>query len=750
VDTLIEKSPAGIQERLEAVKPPGETVLIQVSADMASLSAFGEQWVIATRERVFVIPAHGRNGTVEVPVADLSEVSTEELVGAGCLTLDRVDNAPVRVAYSNSLKAKFAEVASGLQRLKKSETPVFPDEIEKTRCDACGRLLPEKDGICPACIKKWDTLKRIARYLGPYKKQVAIQMALSVIAPALALVPPQIVRFIVDDVLTPRDNLGLLFLLIAAYLGVQVANWGVEVGQGWVRGGLSSRTARDVRGQLYRHIQVMPVKFFDKRQVGTLMSRFTNDADRLEMLLLFGIPEMLTNSLQLIGILALLFYMNWQLTLFILLPVPFILLGSYLIWGRMRGLWTRWHGRWSRLNMHLNESISGIRVVKAFAQEDRELSRFSRHNEGLREVSVTADRNWFLFFTVMNFLMGFGVFFVWYFGGRQIIEGTLTLGILMAFISYLWQLYHPLTWMNQLSNFVTRAFAAAERIFEILDTQPETAREETLTPMPVMKGEVEFKDVHFEYEKGKSVLKGVNLKVAPGEMIGLVGKSGVGKSTLIRLICRFYDPDQGSLTIDGVDIRNIPLDDLRGNIGLVQQEPFLFNGTVAENIAYSRPDAEFRDVVRAAMAAEAHEFIVRKPDGYNMVVGEQGGRLSRGEKQRIAIARAILHDPKILILDEATSSLDTPTEKKIQLAVGRLVEGRTTFAIAHRLSTLRRANRLVVMDDGKVAEVGSHEELMEKEGLFHRLVKTQRETTSVVGVGGGKDDPNSPVDEERP
>ena len=292
------------------------------------------------------------------------------------------------------------------------------------------------------------------------------------------------------------------------------------------------------------------------------------------------------------------------------------------------------------------------------------------------------------------------------------------------------------------------AYAGAERIFEVMDTPTESFNDPDAKPMPQIGGQVSFKDVTFGYDPGKPVLRGINLEVASGEMIGLVGKSGVGKSTIINLICRFYDVDRGRLEVDGADIRDIRLEDLRGQIGMVHQEPTLFNATIAENIRYGKPEATFDEVIRAAIAAEAHEFIVGKPDGYDTKVGERGGKLSGGEKQRIAIARAILHDPKILILDEATSSLDTPTEKKIQIAIGRLVKGRTTFAIAHRLSTLRNADRLVVLDEGKIAEIGTHTELMERKGIFYKLVHTQQATTAVMAVGGGKNDSEEESDDD--
>jgi len=452
--------------------------------------------------------------------------------------------------------------------------------------------------------------------------------------------------------------------------------------------------------------------------------------------MLYELSFVLSNGILFFGILSLLLWTNWSLTIYVLLPIPPIIYAGSRIWERLMRNWNLWGAKWSKLYAQLNESITGIRVVKAFSQEAREGARFDRHNEDVRDVTVVGERSWFVFFTVTNFLMSCGAFFVWYFGGLKTLNDEMTLGALTAFVSYLWMMYQPLRWFGDFYNFMMRAFAGAKRIFEVVDSPVEPYEAPGVQRLTEMEGRVTFQDAYFGYDPGKPVLKGIRLDVAPGEMIGLVGKSGGGKSTLINLICRFYDPDRGAVLVDGIDMRDIRLRDLRSQIGMVQQEPFLFDGSVAENIAYGKPDATFDDVIRAALAAEAHEFIVKKPEAYDTKVGERGGKLSGGEKQRISIARAILHDPKILILDEATSSLDTQTERKIQLAISRLIEGRTTFAIAHRLSTLRSASRLVVLDEGRVAEVGTHEELMERQGIFYRLVRTQQETTAVMEVAG--------------
>ena len=741
-DPLHAQLPAREAEQVDRLLGESEQPLMQVQADMADAFSYGVRWLVLSERQLLLSGGDGE--WTHLAVECLDSARTLELVGGGVLEIQQKGEPPELVYYSSSLHALFVEVAAVLSQLIDGQAPALPTHLEHSRCPSCERLLAEKDGICPFCISRWDTLRRIAGFLQPYRGRVVALMVGSLLMTGLGLLPPYVVRHIIDDVLNPgvqgsisaEEGMTLLGWLVLGLLAVQLLTWGTNLATGFMRADISAWSSRDVREKLYHSLQFLPLRFYEKRQVGNLISRFMNDADRLEMFLLFFVPFLLSNVLMLIGILCLLFWMNWELTLYVLIPVPFIVVASIKKFGQLRRYWTAWSTKWSRLSSHINESISGIRIVKSFAQEAREEARFTTRNEALWDASVTAERVWVVFSAIVNFAMSFGIFFVWYFGGRQILNQELTLGVLMAFISYIWQLYRPLQFFSGANNMITRSLAGAERIFEVIDARPESFQRPDALPLPDIRGRVVFRDVYFGYDPGKPVLKGVDLTVEPGEMIGLVGRSGVGKSTLINLICRFYDSDRGQLEIDGVNIEQVRLGDLRRQIGMVAQESFLFNGTIFENIAYARPGANLKDVMRAARAANAHEFIVRKPDGYDMVVGERGNRLSGGEKQRLSIARAILHDPKILILDEATSAVDTPTEKKVQEAIANLVRGRTTFAIAHRLSTLRNADRLVVIDDGKVAEQGTHEELMAREGIFHGLVTTQQQTTAVMAVGG--------------
>jgi ATP-binding cassette subfamily B protein len=389
-----------------------------------------------------------------------------------------------------------------------------------------------------------------------------------------------------------------------------------------------------------------------------------------------------------------------------------------------------------RLNTIIGESVNGIRVVKAFSRQKLRSGMFARVGEEAFRSITYAERSFLVFREGMFWVMQLGVAAVWFFGARQIGNGgnasAFTLGTLMAFVGYIWLFYGPIQWFSVIFNWMTRSLASAERIFALLDSPGEKEPDPAAALLPRLRGEIEFREVRFSYERGKEVLKGVSFTIAPGEMVGLVGKSGAGKSTLINLVCRFWDPDSGTILVDGRDLREMDVSTYRRQVGVVMQDPFLFNASLLENIRFGMPDASFEDVMRAAQAAHAHDFILGKEDGYDTIVGEKGAELSGGERQRIAIARAILHDPPILILDEATSSVDLETEKKIQEAITRLVKGRTTIAIAHRLSTLRNANRLIVMDDGVLAEIGTHDELIAREGgIYAKLVKTQSEVNAM-------------------
>ena len=710
--------------------------LIRLQADFGPDGGFGSRALVVTHESVRVEEA---GGAVEfqMPVAEIQTARNEPLVGGGRLeiTAKNGDIVPV-VTYSQTVAARFSEAARGIEQLAKGETFQISLKEERTRCAKCDRLLPEKDGICPACVNRSKTMWRIAGYLQPYKREAAILAGLATMTTALSLAPGLIQRSLINRVLSPppgqHTHIGALLPLMGAWLAILVFGSGVQIFTGRIIAFLGGNIAADLRARLYRSIEFLQLNYFDKKQVGAITSRVTQDTDRVWGFLTEGVPYFLINGLLLVGIAGFLISVNWKLTLCILAPIPIVVAIGGFFWKSVAQLFTRVGQKWARFHIHLNESLTGIRVVKAFAQEDYENIKFAVRNAELRDAGIAGDTRWNTIFGVMSLFVGMGSLINWAIGGYMVYKGQLTLGDFWLFNAYLALIYGPLQWFAQVNNWFSRAMAGAERIFEVMDTEKENYGEPEA--VHAIEGLVEFDNVRFGYDKSNPVLKGLTFTAKPGEMIGLVGKSGAGKSTTINLLCRFYEPDAGTLKIDGIDYTEMSLQAMRRQIGIVLQEPFLFNGTVADNIAYGKPGANLEEIMAAAKAANAHNFILAKPDGYDTMVGERGAKLSGGERQRVSIARAILHDPRILILDEATSAVDVETEKQIQEAIGRLIKGRTTFAIAHRLSTLRNADRLIVLDGGKISEMGTHAELMEKKGDFFKLVETQSQVTQILGA----------------
>jgi len=708
--------------------------LIRLEADILEDGSYGTRHLEVFAHAVRVVEAGGAV-SFRIPIADIRAARNEPLVGGGRIEITTRSGEVVPVvSYTQSVAARFSEAARGIEQLARGEELLINLKDERTRCAKCDRLLPEKDGFCPACINRRKTMVRIARFLKPYRKQAVGLALLSLVTTGLNLAPPYIQGTLIDSVLTPQRNIGLLWSLMAGWVALLAAGVGVQIWAGRLVARLAGAIASDIRAQLYRAIEFLQVAYFDRKQVGAIASRVTQDTDRVWGFLVDGVPYFLTNGLLMVGIIGFLLHVNATLTMYILAPLPVVALISRIFWKPVSQLYHRCGQKWARFHTHLNESLSGIRVVKAFAQEDLENRKFGRRNEELRDAGVVADAHWYTVFGAMSFFTALGGLINWTVGGYMVYQRQLTLGDFWKVHAYLGLVYGPLQWFAQINNWFSRAMAGAERVFEVMDTEPEAYRRDGL--QVDIRGDVEFDSVRFGYDKSNPVLKGLSFKAGPGDMIGLVGRSGAGKSTTINLICRFYEPDAGCLRIDGVDYREISLQCLRRQLGIVLQEPFLFNGTIAENIAYGKPGASFRDVVEAARAANAHGFILDKPDGYDTLVGERGAKLSGGERQRISIARAILHDPRILILDEATSSVDVETERQVQEAIGRLVQGRTTFAIAHRLSTLRNATRLIVLDKGEIVETGTHAELLAKDGMFAKLVETQTHINEIIGYTG--------------
>jgi ATP-binding cassette subfamily B protein len=741
---LKETLPESVESAFRKISEDAE-IQVSIAGDIGDDGRFGEQWLLATPDDVMVFSPDGDEALLrkKLPLKDLSGVKTQSLIGSSALEATTSSGGLVELLrYSNVHSAKFAAAAKWLDQKAKGEEPSPVTEKGPTRCPKCGMLLPESSKVCPRCVQRGKVIIRLVKYLKPHWHVACFIGILMLLATGISLLPPQLQRILVDEVLdidkirVSGPRYGLLGWIVLAFAGVSLVSSGLRVVTGRTRAWLGSRITYDIRGQLYEMVQRMSLRFFDKHKTGELMSRVSRDTGALQELLAFEIPMFAVNFLMLLGIGVMVFSMNWKLAILTLLPMPLVAMGTTAIWNRIRNMFRKvWH-RWSQLSAVLNDTLSGIRVVKGFAQERREIERFGVRSYDLFQTNMRAEQMWATVMPMLSFVWGIGTLIIWYFGGRSVMGERMTLGTLIAFHSYLMMFYGPLEWVTQLWTWITRALAAAERVFEILDTEPEVPDETDAISMPEIKGAVEFRDMTFGYDKHKPVLHNIDLDVKPGEMIGFVGHSGAGKTTMTNLICRFYTADEGKILIDGVDIKKIKLDDLRRQIGIVLQEPFLFNGTIAENIGYAKPGVTREEIMQAAKIANAHDFIVKFADGYDTNVGERGQKLSGGERQRVSIARAVLRDPRILILDEATSLVDTETERNIQEALARLVKGRTTFAIAHRLSTLRNANRLMVLEKGKRVEMGTHDELMENKGIYHKLVELQREMSQIKAVDG--------------
>jgi len=724
----------------------GEELLLLTDTDLDRAGMFGLRWLAVTSERVMTFSDGPGTSTtdgepeVEVALADVKGASVAHMVGHLALEAEIAGRRIELLRGSNSHAEKLARIASSLTvACKDSKQPEFDlTEEESLHCSECGRLLPERGSFCPACLKKRRLLARIWHYMKPYWGRAALMSLCAITTTVLALTSPYLLKILIDDVLLGDGGERLLLILVMVLVGTRFAGLMIRILGGRLLAWFNAGIIHDVRFDFYQAVQGLNLRRYDKTQTGALLSRLTHDTSMLSFLFRIVGNGVIPSLLQLAGICVVLFVINWQLALIVLIPAPAVVVLTRKFYRIVRRYYSRVGQRQARMTARANDSISGIRVVKAFTQEPSEILQFESQSEELRQASGLAGSMDATYFPIIEFVIALGSFLVWYFGGLRVIRDPdkMSYGDLMAYLSYLAMFFGPLRMFTRFGGFINRALAAAQRLFEITDADQEVYDAPDAKALKSVEGAILLDDVHFGYVKDKPVLKGVNADIRPGEMIGLVGKSGVGKTTITNLICRFYDVDEGKIALDGVDVRKIKLRDLRRHVGIVPQESFLFNATIADNIAYGKARATREEVISAAAAANAHEFIMRLPDGYDTRAGERGARLSGGERQRISIARAILRDPKILILDEATSSVDTETEEMIQCALANLVKNRTTFAIAHRLSTLKRADRLLVLEDGQVAEFGTHEELMKKKGTFYTLVQLQSRLSAIKVVDG--------------
>jgi ABC-type multidrug transport system fused ATPase/permease subunit len=594
---------------------------------------------------------------------------------------------------------------------------------------SAGGALPQ----LPAGVVRMAVFVRLFGLLRPYRAQIILMTAAAILVAAASLAPGLIIRWFIDRVLLPGHKLAQGQFVSGLWITV-----GLLTGIGFVTRLLSyiqmkyshlvgQRLVLAVRTRTYEHIQRLSLKFYETRRTGEIMSRLTNDVEVLDRLASDAVTDLVVSMLRLVFALGILFWVSWKLTLVAFLPLPILGWFIKVFVFRIRGVYRKIRERLAEINAKLSDNLQGIRVIKSFSMEDYEAERFYQESERYYQMSARAIELFTRFFSSVNFFTATGQAIVLGAGGWLIYKGQLTVGDLTLFV-FSWlqpYLYQPLQSLARTFDTVLRALAAGERIFELLDTEQDVRDKPQAAPMPRIKGQVEFCDVSFGYDEAGEVFRGINISARPGERIALVGRSGAGKTTIINLIPRFYDPTQGQILIDGVDIRDVQQESLRSQIAMVLQDTFLFNGTIRENILYGRPDASDEEMIAAAKTANAHEFIMSFPGQYEQEIGERGIKLSGGQKQRISIARAVLADPRILILDEATSSVDTESEILIQEAMERLMRNRTTFVIAHRLSTVKRADQIVALAGGRIAETGRHDELLESGGVYAEMYELQ-------------------------
>ena len=746
--------PKGAQPLIDKLNEEGKRILFVIVGDLALNGKYAETAAIFLEDSVVIYDQRAEKEDSFL-YADMKEVQSKRMYGNATLSA-KLPNGRRKVFFRYTYAiASLCDAAAlfinhvndGADRNEEEAIMAVTFERALSVCPKCGRTLLHPGAECIMCRSKLKIVKQFSKYVKPHVGLLIVCIILSLITTALALVPPTITGYIVDVVFPNNANgssIGilnkiaefvgteqgrLLYTMIACLLFTYLNQYTLGILRSYFMRTIGDKAVAALRSDIYLKAQYLPMRFYDKTSTGSVINRIAGDSATLQGFILRITQEAVVHAFQLVGIIVIMLTLNPTLTLYSLIPVVFIVIFTRIFALKIRPYYRRIWKRWSAVFATLSDTIPCIKVVKSFTGEKRSAKRFEEKNAEWLKMDLKIGKLATSFPQIIAFLVTCGSLIIWGVGGSKVIAGEegYSAGLVVSFISYASMFYNPVTFFANLSDSFQGALASTEKILDILEAEPETQAESHVIP-DKLQGRIEFLHVGFSFDRTKKVLDDVTFTIEPGEVVGIVGTTGSGKSTLVNLLMRFYDGYSGEILVDGHNIKNFDLSAFRGQIGYVQQEPMMFSDTIFNNIAYSNPDASIEEVIHAADVANAHGFIARQPDAYDTMLGERGVGVSGGEKQRISIARAVLKSPSILIFDEATAAVDSETEHLIQEAIDRLIAGKTTLMIAHRLSTLKRANRIIVVDGGKIIENGSPEELMALKGKYYKLVQIQSMT----------------------